>query len=132
MPRFSPVEPWLPLTSDWKTRNVAGMEQDGGSILALYRKLLRLRREHTALRTGDYREILVTEGVFVFAREADAERLLVALNFTSHPREATLSGEGGALEPLLSTRGSVPQAGSGLISLAPGEGVIYRMGESRR
>ena len=129
---FSPVQPWLPLTSDWKTRNVVVMEQDGGSILALYRKLLRLRREHTALQTGDYREVLVSEGMFVFAREADAERLLVALNFTSHPREATLSGEGGALEPLLSTHGSVPQAGSGLISLAPSEGVIYRMGESRR
>jgi alpha-glucosidase len=129
---FSEAEPWLPLTSDWQTRNVAAMEQASGSILALYRALLALRRKHAALRTGDYRQVLVTEGVFVFAREMEAERLLVALNFTSEAQKPALGEGWGPLEPLLSTRGFVPQAGSGPLSLAPGEGVVYRIGEGRR
>ena len=122
---FSPTEPWLPLTEDWRTRNVAAMEEDPGSILTLYRRMLALRRERTALRTGSYRQLLLRDGVFAFAREDGAERLAVALNFTPDARNVEMEAPFDRCELLLSTTGRSHREG-GILHLAPDEGVILR------
>src|SRR3954452_17220519 len=49
---FSAAEPWLPM-GDPAERNVAQQQADKTSILALYRRLLALRREEQALLLGD-------------------------------------------------------------------------------
>lgn len=78
---FSGAEPWLPLSQDWRERNLQALEREQGSILCLYRTLLDLRRREPALRTGEYRELAATEAVFAFERRLGKERLAVILNF---------------------------------------------------
>jgi alpha-glucosidase len=80
-------EPWLPLGPDYRTANVRHLLGDPRSILALYRRLLALRREHPALRTGSLRVLeAVVPDVLVLERRAGAERLLVALNLAGTHR----------------------------------------------
>ena len=50
---FTTGTPWLPLNADWAERNVARLAQAPGSMLALHRSLLALRRAHPALSVGD-------------------------------------------------------------------------------
>ncbi|MDX1532058.1 MAG: alpha-amylase family glycosyl hydrolase, partial [Rhodothermales bacterium] len=105
---FSEAAPealWLPLHPDHERINVATQLADPGSLLNLYRRLLRLRRATPALHGGAYRPFGgAPEGVFAFEREAGGERVLVALNFTGEPRRAALPAWAQSGEVLLSTR----------------------------
>ena len=82
---FSDAEPWLPLTEDHEARNVDGQRRDPGSILSLYRRLLRLRREEPALVRGRYVPVPGQGPVLAFLREHGRRRLLVAVNFANEP-----------------------------------------------
>jgi alpha-glucosidase len=92
---FSDVEPWLPVSADYATRNVAAQLADPASILNLYRRLLWHRRESPALHGGSYQPLDVgDDACFVYLRVAGGERRLVALNFTADPRRISIAGEG--------------------------------------
>ena len=69
---FSKVEPWLPLTPDWRQRNVESCRADEASVLALHRRLFALRREYAALRRGSYETLHAVEALYspMFARKA--------------------------------------------------------------
>jgi alpha-glucosidase len=82
---FTNGDPWLPLDAAWKTSNVEVMTSDPHSILTLYRKLLRLRRERKALSQGVYGAVAIRGDVLLYIREWGLDRLLIALNFTSTP-----------------------------------------------
>ncbi len=49
---FSTSEPWLPVNPKYRYVNVAQELHDNESFLAMYRRLLALRNQHTALRSG--------------------------------------------------------------------------------
>jgi len=49
--------------------------------------LLRLRREHAALRVGRLWHLASDESSYVFARENDEERIVVTFNNADQPRE---------------------------------------------
>jgi alpha-glucosidase len=101
---FSTHEPWLPLTSDFETRNVATMREDATSILSLVRSLLKYRRQHAALNSGAWR-CLVREGdVLAFERGDGENPIFVALNFASGPR-AWLAPTSRKLRLAISTHG---------------------------
>ena len=53
--RFSAVEPWYPLASEDPGLTVERQRGDPGSLLHLFRALVRLRRERPALAVGAYR-----------------------------------------------------------------------------
>ena len=53
-------------------------------------KLIRLRREHAALRRGSYRELYAGDGVYAFARELHGECCLVALNVNRRPADCEI------------------------------------------
>ena len=55
--------------------------------LAHYRAIGQLRRAHPALRTGSFETLLANDqqDLFVFLREDETERVLVALNASTHP-----------------------------------------------
>ena len=115
---FSSAEPWLPLNPDWKTRNVAAQGGDAGSMLALYRALLRLRRAHAALAVGRWTLGEVGDALLAYRREHAGERIDVALNLgASFQPVASLAGD---RIVLLSTLGRTGWDGT----LAPDEGVI--------
>jgi alpha-glucosidase len=82
---FSAAQPWLPLNPDWPDRNVAAQEADPGSMLALTRALLRLRRAEPALAVGDYLAIACEGTMLAYERRCGASRLLVALNLGPEP-----------------------------------------------
>lgn len=75
--------PWLPVNANRVTRSVASEEADPDSILNLYRRLLKLRRERTSLHSGSL-ELLHTGGpeVLAYTRRNDGEELRVYLNFS--------------------------------------------------
>jgi alpha-glucosidase len=121
---FTTGDPWLPLAADHAKRNVAAQRDDPASLFSLYRRLNWLRKASPALRRGSYRTIGAPRGVFAFAREADGERVLVALNFTKSPQLVSLGT--GEAKVALSTdhaRDAAPLA-LARVELSPDEGVV--------
>jgi alpha-glucosidase len=116
------VLPWLPTGEDSATINVASQRADASSMLALYRRLIELRRRSDALRTGPYRTVSSDQGVLVYARDDADETVTVALNLTARPR--TLPWPRDAVV-LLSTQ--LDREGQGVgaeLRLRPNEGVV--------
>jgi alpha-glucosidase len=111
---FTSGEPWLPLHSDWPVRNVAAQDADPGSMLAFYRRLLALRRNHVALSLGDMVLLEGDDQVLTYDRSDGERRLRIALNLTGAPAPLSWSGK-----VILSTLPG--QMGEGL---RPHEGVI--------
>jgi alpha-glucosidase len=73
---------WLPIHPDYRARNVQAQLQDPGSLLQLYRRLLRLRRVSAALHSGAYEAAAeAPEGSYIYYRTHGDETMLVALNF---------------------------------------------------
>ena len=93
---FSTREPWLPLTPDRETRNVATMRDENSSILALTRKLLHYRRERAPLNKGEWRLLCSSDDILAYERVSGEERAFVALNFCSEPRSCALPTTAGA------------------------------------
>jgi len=123
---FSTVDPWLPLNLDWPTRNVAAQGADPSSMLALYRKLLALRKETPELTSGSYVSVQADRDVLAYERRLDGSRVLIALNLSAEPRELPLSQATQHSVLLTST------LARGLVDgmLGGNEGVIIRL-ESR-
>ena len=127
---FSQAEPWLPLTADWQERNVAALAGQSGSMLQLYKFLLKLRRRHSALRTGPYRQLDVAGDVFAYERHDENGRFAVLLNFASEPRPAPLhpAYDGGAI--VLSTDANRDGAARTPFTLGPDEGGVIAAGSA--
>jgi len=121
---FTIGDPWLPVAADHAKRNVAAQRDDSASLFSLYRRLGSLRKSSPALRRGSYHTVSSPRGVFAFVREAEGERVLVALNFTKAPQLVSL-GSGGA-RVLLSTRHARDgdQVDLARVELSPDEGVV--------
>jgi alpha-glucosidase len=86
-------ECWLPWPPDPETRNVASMRDDPGSILHLYRRLLRARHQSPALTRGDQKLIDVHPDVVAYERRSGDDVRLVMINMGSAEVEAPLPGE---------------------------------------
>ncbi|WP_347304428.1 alpha-amylase family glycosyl hydrolase [Croceibacterium sp. TMG7-5b_MA50] len=121
---FSNGEPWLPLTTDWQTRNVASQADEDASMLALHRALLRLRQAEPTLRSGDYRRVDAGEGLLAYRR---GPTIAVVLNLSSEARALTLPTGWQDADILLTASGAdlarVPD-------MLPGdEGLVLRLPE---
>lgn len=123
---FSTVEPWLPTTEDWPERNVQRMSADEGSLLSLYRRLLKLRREEPALQTGSYRRLVLNESVMAYERTKDAARLGVVINFSGEPQNVEIPQPYAAGSLVLSTSAGRSAPIASRLQLAPNEGVLIR------
>jgi len=121
---FTTGKPWLPLAPDHAKRNVAAQRGDPASLFSLYRRLNWLRKSSPALRRGSSRTIPAPAGVFAYAREADGEGMLVALNFTKSPQLVSL-GSGDAKVALSTdhSRDAEPLALE-RVELRPDEGIV--------
>ncbi len=60
------------------------------ALLAATRRLVHLRRQHTALRYGDFYPVLADAAVFAYLRSDMNERLLIVLNKSPQPQQRTL------------------------------------------
>jgi glycosidase len=84
---FSRNEPWYALSEGYQTRNVETLLADPQSTLRRVQALLRLRKQHAALRTGGALALLTSPDPALYAalRWKDGERFLVAVNLSSQP-----------------------------------------------
>jgi alpha-glucosidase len=84
---FSAAEPWLPVDPDHVALAVDRQERDPRSTLALTRRLIALRKEKEALRTGAIRRHDAAEPLLVFERGED---LLCVFNLGEDSAERAL------------------------------------------
>jgi alpha-glucosidase len=100
---FSRATPWLPLASDYTSGNVAALETDARSILALYRALIALRKKSPQLAKGAYQPIAAEGDLLLYRREDDGGALVVALNLGTKSVSIASGAIGSGHEILLST-----------------------------
>ena len=105
---FSTAKPWLPAAAEHVGLTVAEQEAEEGSTLNLTRRLIALRKAHSALKLGDIAFREADGPVLAFERTWDGQRLLCAFD---------MSGEGAAL----------PGEGEALIAEAVGEAYGFRI-----
>jgi alpha-glucosidase len=92
---FSPaqVNTWLPVNSNYKDGiNVHDQEKSPNSLLTYYKHLLRVRRESSALKGGEYIPLQTSaKDYFAFVRQSAEQTVLVVLNYSDQPLELDLS-----------------------------------------
>ncbi|NMC28992.1 MAG: alpha-glucosidase [Pelolinea sp.] len=89
---FSTARPWLPVNPDYGVRNVQAQEKDDRSLLSLYKKMLRIRKEHIALMRGDFEVgTKYPANTLVYFRCTADEQIMVALNFGSRRKQIDLN-----------------------------------------
>ena len=115
---FSPagVQPWLPVNPDYVQVNVAQEAAQPSSILNLYRRLLRVRREHESLRTGSLAVLEALPPDVLGFRRND---ILVLANLGEQPQTVRHTGE------VLVETGQVA-VGTGRTTLFPDSAVVLR------
>ena len=86
---FSAAAPWLPIAPDFARENVANLDADKTSILALYKALIQYRRGNLALTSGTYEPITAEKNILIYARRSDACSTIVILNIGSDPASVT-------------------------------------------
>jgi alpha-glucosidase len=117
---FSSVRPWLPLAADYARCNVELQRGDPGSLLALYRELLALRRARPTLSLGSYSSFAAGANVLGYVRSHNADRDIVLLNVGSRSERVTLPRDVKAARLLLATSGRTELG----LELLPDEAVL--------
>jgi glycosidase len=125
---FTTANPWLPLNSDWPSRNVARMAEESHSILILYRRLLALRRDSLALSIGEFGLLKGGDAILAYERRHDSERLIVALNLAERPRGLRLPDWARGSRLLLSTVDDAALVEGDTLLLGSNEGVVLKVG----
>ena len=73
----------MPLNSNVQEINENIQDDDPNSILNYYRTMIGIRKAHPVLIYGSYQPIETDhEKLFVYIRESEEEKILVALNFS--------------------------------------------------
>jgi alpha-glucosidase len=121
---FSTVEPWLPVSADFTTRNVEVQGREPGSMLNFYRSMFRLRSSSPALHGGSYTPLDVEGDCFVYLREFAGEHKLVALNFADTHSTVATEMEGKARLVLSTHMDREGEVALNCVKLRPHEGVI--------
>ena len=82
---FTAGESWLGIPANHSYINVESEEKDDDSILAYYKKLVQLRKEHEIIADGDIRFLETgTDDVIAYERTLGDEKLTVYCNLRGH------------------------------------------------
>jgi len=121
---FTRGTPWESLQADWATTSVERQDRDPGSLLDLYRRLIRLRLDHSALGTGDYTVLRASSPTVAAYLRRDRDRvvLVVANMGATSAVNVTLTTPDAALRPgtYTTTRLLQPGVASPLVVAADG------------
>jgi alpha-glucosidase len=123
---FSEKEPWLPVSLDYKEKNVINQLADPDSSLNLYKQLIALRKNHPALTSTKYKPLDCGDGIFGFIRPSFKESLLVLLNFSDQHRSMHRGKYKGSIE-LSTISKNTGQRFDTTRLLAPHEGLVIRL-----
>jgi alpha-glucosidase len=103
---FSTVEPWLPMPPEHAACAVEAQEKNPTSVLALTRQLVRLRKEHPALRLGRFKALTLPPPLLGFERQEGSQRIRCLFNLHQAPRRCPAVKDG----RLLFTSGKIDHA----------------------
>ncbi|GGO02993.1 alpha,alpha-phosphotrehalase [Saccharibacillus kuerlensis] len=88
---FTTGKPWQRINPNKAQINVRQQEEDPESVLNLYRRMIRLRRDNPVLSLGTYEPVLEEDKhIYAYLREREDERWLVVLNFSRTTTQVTL------------------------------------------
>ena len=98
---FTRGTPWEALQPGWAATNVVAQRADTGSLLARYRRLIRLRADRPALGAADIDVLDAHDArVAAYLRRAGDEAVLVVANLAAVPlSDITISSTGPLLRP---------------------------------
>lgn len=121
------VTPWLPINKNYEQVNVKVELEGLGSLLIIYRELLRIRRENKALQKGVI-ELIEPSGnndqLLAFKRKLENEKVLVLINFGEseciYPNNINLENE-------LFRFGKYRHSEQGFIILLPKSGLVLSL-----
>ena len=121
---FTRATPWEALQPDWTATNVAVQDADTASLLELYRRLIHLRSERSALGGGDFVRLAAGhDAIIAYLRRDGARLVLVVANVGgSAAARVELSSSDPALAPgrYTATRLLAPGAANALTVGADG------------
>jgi alpha-glucosidase len=89
---WSGAAPWLPFPPDAGGRSVATLRADPGSILHLYRRLIRARRDSPALHSGSWTKIEAPPEMLAYRRSASDDERVVVVNFADREQFIGIDG----------------------------------------
>ncbi|KAJ4301256.1 hypothetical protein N0V90_003347 [Kalmusia sp. IMI 367209] len=94
-PSDSTAQPWMRPLEDAEQCNVKQQMSDKSSVLAFWKKMLAVRREHNDLLVhGEYDDLDIdNEELFVFTKTWMGKKALCVCNFTDKARELVLPAE---------------------------------------
>jgi alpha-glucosidase len=120
--------PWLPLESDWPTKNAAAQRSDSKSMLTLYRKLLALRRQHDTLHAGAISDVAAEGNVLRYVRrglpQGESSDFQVLLNLGSEL--ATVNCDPGTVVVTTMLDGAGARV-DGEVTMEAGEGLLIAL-----
>lgn len=127
---FTSGTPWIKVNPNYKIINETAQENDPGSCLNYFRKLVKLRKENLALVYGKY--MLLDKNnpsVYAYTREYEEKKFLVLLNFSTHIARAEIQQDITNAKLLLSNYKDLPanNIDKTFIKLRPYEAIIYRL-----
>lgn len=86
---FTTGTPWIEVNPDYTSVNAAAQENDPQSVLNYFRRAVQLRKDNLVLVYGKY-TLLDKDNpdVYAYTREGYGKKMLIILNFRSHPSTA--------------------------------------------
>jgi len=95
------------------------------SLRSVFTSLIALRNAHSALRHGSYQSLHAREGMFVFSRADEQERIVVAVNVGDRASRAEVHGPIGTYHTVWGTGGVSLDRDTVRIALPPRTGAVW-------
>ena len=89
---WASADPWLPWPPSADTRNAQAQRDDPRSMLNLYRRLLRARRDSAALRGGQFRFHGAPDDVLAYERATGDDTRVAVVSFSERQQAVSLEG----------------------------------------
>jgi alpha-glucosidase len=121
---FTDGKPWLRLSADHATVNVATLTVQSDSMLSLYRTLIGLRNSNATLNSGHVEGVASTGHILRYERVDEKQRFAILLNLSESTEEASIA----AGHILVSTH--MDRSGNAVednLSLRSFEGIIVKL-----
>lgn len=112
------ARPWQAWSPGHEATNVAAETGDPGSLLSLYRALIRARRSSPALTRGDLALLEAKGPLLAFLRTEGSERVLVVHNLGDGPLSGSVAVAASGAEPVWAVKGAVLEMRGGKAELS--------------
>ncbi len=90
---FTKGKAWLAVNENHRNINVNAQLADSDSVLGYYKKLIKLREDSSALVEGKFTVIDIQGSVFIYSREYNNEKIMIAVNLSKKFHTVELNGQ---------------------------------------